>query len=173
MSWLFKYHLMYLSVFETKQKNMHICNFFFFFCIYAKFLKKKVVFSEKFFCDRACVCIPVCVLLGIASIEYSSAITTRNINCLILKTQIKPELRKGYFGPKIWHTVKAGVFWSENKVNQFHNMTHKSFLVSNCKKVAPLNIGIIDIAINTNEDNDDVSPKIGLSKLQSKSRVNT
>ncbi|KAL4566116.1 hypothetical protein LXL04_030226 [Taraxacum kok-saghyz] len=36
----------YLTVFEIKQKYVHMCNFFF---TYAKFLKKKVVFSEFFF----------------------------------------------------------------------------------------------------------------------------
>ncbi|KAL4585814.1 hypothetical protein LXL04_010440 [Taraxacum kok-saghyz] len=41
----FKY--MYLSVFKTKQKNVHICKKI--FCTYAKFLKKKIAFSEFFF----------------------------------------------------------------------------------------------------------------------------
>ncbi|KAL4557551.1 hypothetical protein LXL04_035733 [Taraxacum kok-saghyz] len=38
----------YLSVFETKQKNVHMCNFFFFLHI-CKVFEKKIVFSEKIF----------------------------------------------------------------------------------------------------------------------------
>ncbi|KAL4563476.1 hypothetical protein LXL04_027519 [Taraxacum kok-saghyz] len=42
----------YLNVFETKQKNVHMCNFFLHIC---KAFEKKVVFSEICFCDRACI----------------------------------------------------------------------------------------------------------------------